>query len=205
MRRSLRQFSLVVGATLLLMPQVAIAGFLDFFDSTPSPPIYNRPFAVGTAGAAIQIDLQIKEETGWHFIVEFAFDQDVDRANVLKLLGRTTTIDGGSVKHEPGIDTPVRLEIERLDGQEPSAEDIREIKSVSPIDTVDLPRTHTGVVYAREVHPRDLCAYAESFFHRRLGFLMFKPGKYRVRVTALKNIPEISLLKTSFSILSYNK
>jgi hypothetical protein len=203
LRRTLRHLSLIGGATMLLVPQIAMGGFLDFFDSTPSPPIYDRPFAVGTVGTAIQIDLQIeKERFGWYFVVKFAFDDDVDRESVFNLMGHGTYLNG---IYETGIDTPVRLEIERLDGQEVHAEDVWEGNSMVRVDRIDLPRTHASVAYAREVHPQAVIAYGQYFFYRSLGFLMFKPGKYRVTVTALKNIPEIKSLKTSVSILSLAK
>lgn len=197
--RTLRHLSLIGGVTVLLMPQIAMGGLLDFFDFTPSPPIYDRPFAIGTAGSTVQLDLQItKERFGWYFVVKFAFDDDVDRESVFNLMGHGTYLNG---IYETGIDTPVRLEIERLDGQEVHAEDVWEGDSMVRVDRIDLPRTHAGVVYAREVHPQAVIAYGQYFFYRSLGFLMFEPGKYRVMVTALKNIPEINLLKTSFSIL----
>ena len=63
MRRTLRHVSLIGGATMLLVPQIAMGGFLDVFDFTPSPPIYDRPFAIGTAGSTVQLDLQIKKRT----------------------------------------------------------------------------------------------------------------------------------------------
>jgi hypothetical protein len=56
---------LVAGASVLLVPQIAMGGFLDFFDFTPSPPIYDRPFAIGMAGSTVQLDLQIKKRTIW--------------------------------------------------------------------------------------------------------------------------------------------
>ena len=99
----------------------------------------------------------------------------------------------------------MRLEIERLDGREVHAEDAREFENIAPVDSVALPHEHSGIVYAREVHPHGVIAFGHHFFERTLGFLIFEPGKYRVTVTALKNIPEINSLKTSFSILSYGK
>jgi len=190
----------------LLAPQIAMGGFLDFFDFTPSPPIYDRPFAIGMAGSTVQLDLQIKKERfGRHFIVTFAFEKDVERRNVFKLLGHGMYVDGSYDKNEPGIETPVRLEIERLDGQEAHAEDVWKFENMAPVDSVELPREHSRIVYAREVHPHGVAAVGEYFFERTLGFLLFKPGKYRVTVTALKNIPEINSLKTSFSILSHGK
>ena len=203
---TLRHVLLIGGVTMLLVPQIAMGGFLDFFDFTPSPPIYDRPFAIGTAGSTVQLDLQIKKERfGWHFIVTFAYEKDAERRNVFKLLGHGMYIDGSYDKNEPGIDTPVRLEIERLDGQEAHAEDVWESENIAPVDSVALPHEHSRIVYAREVHPHGVAAVGEYFFERTLGFLLFKPGKYRVTVTALKNIPEINSLKTSFSILSHGK
>ena len=61
LRRTLRHVSLIGGVTVLLVPQIAMGGFLDFFDFTPSPPIYDRPFAIGTAGSTVELDLQIKK------------------------------------------------------------------------------------------------------------------------------------------------
>jgi|CXWL01.1.fsa_nt_gi hypothetical protein len=206
LRRTLRHLSLFGGITMLLVPQIAMGGIFDLFDFTPSPPIYDRPFAIGTAESTVQLDLQIKKERfGWNFIVTFAFEKDAERRNVLKLLGHTMYVDGSYDKNEPGIDTPVRLEIERLDGEEAHAEDVWEFENMAPVDSVALPHEHSRIVYAREVHPHGVAAVGHHFFERTLGFLLFKPGKYRVTVTALKNIPEINSLKTSFSILSHGK
>jgi len=103
----------------------------------------------------------------------------------------------------------VRLEIERFDvGEkraEAGAEDVYEYTGRTPVNSIELPRTHTGLVYAREMHPQGVAAHGHRFFERTLGLLMFQPGKYRMTVTALNNIPEISSLKTSASILSYSK
>ena len=72
----------------------------------------------------------------------FAFEKDVERRNVFKLLGHGMYVDGSYDKNEPGIETPVRLEIERLDGQEAHAEDVWEFENMAPVDSVELPREH---------------------------------------------------------------
>lgn len=189
---------------MLLVPQIAMGGLLDFFDFTPSPPISDRPFSIGTAGSTVQLDLQInKARFGCHFFVTFAFEKDAERRNVFKLLGHGVYVDGSYDKNEPGIDTPVRLEIERLDAQEAHAEDVEEFQDVVPVDSGELPHEHSRIVYAREVHPHGVVAVGHHFFERTLGYFRFEPGKYRVTVTALRSIPEINSLKTSFSIFPF--
>lgn len=199
MRTSLRQCSLMGGAIMLLMPQIAMAGFWDFFSFIPSPPIYHRPFAVGTAGATVQIDLQIKKARGWHFILTFAFDKETESASVYKLMGHAIHADGRYDRNELGIDTPVRVEIERLDAGEVHGDDIT-MYSLPEVDTRDAHPTHPGVVYARQIHPHGEFGHGQYFFQRALGLIMFKPGTYRVHVTAIKDVPEVQSLKTSFSI-----
>jgi hypothetical protein len=71
-------------------------GWLDFFDFTSSPSMYDRSIAAG--------------------------------------------IDGGADSNEPGIDTPVRVEIERLDVQESNVGYIPKLKTIQQVDTVGIPR-----------------------------------------------------------------
>ncbi len=202
---TLRRFALLGSAAALFMPQVALAGFFDFFGFTPAPPIYDRPFAVGTAGATVQIDLRIKEACGWHFILTFTLNNDTERERVFKLLGHGVYADGSYDKKEPGIETPVLVEIERLDAGETQADDIPMMKVFHQINMVDARPVHPGAVYVREVHPHGVVGYGQAFFERSVGFIMFKPGTYRVYVTALKDIPEIQSLKTTFSIMGLAK
>ena len=199
LRWTLRHISLLTGATVLLLPQIAIGGFFDFFVFTPTPPFYDLPFAVGTAGATIQIDLRVKKERGWYFILTFAFDKDTESASAFKLMGHAIHADGRYDKNELGIDTPVLVEIERLDAGEAHADDIA-IRQIPEIDMSDARPIHPGAVFTREIHPHGVIRGGEYLFERALGLIMFKPGKYRIYLTALKEVPEVQSLETSFSI-----
>jgi hypothetical protein len=54
--------------------------------------------------------------------VTFDLEEDADCASVFKLLGNLLYADSNYNKNELGIDTPVRLEIERFDVGEKRAE-----------------------------------------------------------------------------------
>lgn len=190
---------------MLLMPQVAMASFWDFLDFTPSPPIYDRPFAIGRAGSTLQVEFRIKKARGWHFIVTVPFNgKAIDHDSAIKLIGGGIDVCGKYDRNDLGIDTPVLVEIARLGDGEAQADDVT-MHPTPEIDVRDARPTHSGVMYAQEIHPHGYIRGGGHVFDRALGLFMFKPGKYRVFVTALKDVAEVQSLETSLSIQSLSK
>lgn len=156
---------------LLLIGLAACSGNTD---DLPEPPI-TVPFAVQKAGSKLSMEIWIPKEAGYFFTLEFTHTEgsveDSDR--VRKLAGWPTRDENGNwnVEHR-GVPTP--LSVKLYSGPEL----LHEIK------VAELMREAAG----------------REYFSKRIFVARLKPGRYRVIVESLKDVPELAGIPVRFSI-----
>lgn len=141
------------------------------------PPIV-IPFAIAKAGNKVETDLTIAQHNIYSFSLQFFFrgNDKEDRGRVQKLTG-STELDKSGNPAEPGIPTPVRLQIFAV---KPKA-------------------TQAVLIYEENCDPVMTIA-KDDHFKKALGDIELKPGQYRVVVETLKDSPEWTTFRVAFAI-----
>jgi len=166
---------------------IVVLAFLPWLtacaDSThlPKPPL-SFPFEVQKSGSKIETELRIVEDKEYRFALLLLYkegDQE-DRARVRKLAGGHMIDKNGKVI-EPGIPILLRFKINVIDasGERPMLE--------------------------QEVSELRLSAWGSGHFNKQIFYLALKPGRYRVSVESLKDVPELFGTPVTFQIGFYSK
>lgn len=137
----------------------------------PKPPI-TMPFAVHKAGNIIDFEMQVVEEMGYFFALEFLFKDQEDRARVKKFMGESGEHKDG----DPGVSTPLRL----------------------AIYIVDASGEH--LVLEHEIEQLRLTSWGSNFFDKIFALIRLTPGRYRIHLESLKDAPEFRGTSVRFQI-----
>jgi hypothetical protein len=146
--------------------------------SALSQPAYvDVPFEAGNKGSVAEAEFSVATRKTYTFYLNLHFTrgnrQDAER--VRKLAGTGAYRDGRQV--DTGLAIPVRLRVERLGNSGAS----------SILDKVFT--------------DHDLEAMAADHFSKIMTRIRLEPGRYRARVEALENIPELVDISVHFNLL----
>lgn len=172
----------IMGMRRTLMAAMALFPFFSgraMAQRLPRQPIL-LPFSAAQKGAVLTIDFEVIENNFYTFILTMGFKKNdmTDTQRVVKLAG-----DGG---YDPkthkrlnnGLPIPLKLKISRL---KPSGE-------IS--------------IYDKEIIEEELEAYRADAkgLSKKIDRIKLAPGNYRVRVEALRDIPELAATPIQFGI-----
>jgi hypothetical protein len=168
--------------------------------SALSRPAYvDVPFDAGHKGSAVEAEFSVATTRTYTFYLNLHFregDQDRvpagkavltqqelkllkrDRQNkerVRKLAGTGAYRDGRQI--DTGLAIPVRLRIERIGNNDASS------------------------IFDRMFTNHDLEGTTADYFSKRITRIRLEPGRYRARVEALENIPELEDISVHFNLL----
>jgi hypothetical protein len=156
---------------LLFLTGSACAGHL------PRQPLV-LPFAAAHKGTVLTTDFQATEDNMYWFSLQLIFKQNnvEDRERIRKLAGSGGYDPKARKRLDNGLPIPLRLTITRLD---PSG--------VSPI-------------HDKEIIEEELEGYSATYYSKIIDTVRLSPGNYRVRVEALRDIPELAETPINFTI-----
>src|SRR5262245_25693734 len=135
------------------------------------------PFEAGNKGSVTEAEFSVATAKTYTFYLNLFF-REGDRQNkerVRKLAGTGAYRDGRQI--DTGLPIPVRLRVERIGNNGASS---------------ILDRTFTD-------HDRE--GMAADHFSKLITRIQLEPGRYRARVEALENIPELEDISVHFSLL----
>lgn len=164
-----------------LMALMALSPFFSgcaMAERLPRQPIF-LPFALAQKGAALTIDFEAVENARYTFILTFQWSKDVaENARLIKFMGDGRYDPNTHKRLNNGLPIPLKLQISRLD---PSGE-------IS--------------IYDKEIIEEELEGYRAdgSSFSKIIDIVKLPPGNYRVRVEALRDIPELAATPIQFGI-----
>lgn len=143
----------------------------------PQPPI-NLPFEVQKAGSRVETEMRIVEEKGYWFSLLLRYKQDdmADAERVRKLAGYSD-LDKDNKLLRPGVSTPLRFKMHIIDG---AGERLMLEQEISELRTT----SYGSGRYTKQI----------------ISPLVLKPGRYRVSVESLKDVPELIGTPVEFSI-----
>lgn len=162
-------------AALLLWVSPSLASW--FGQSDPLKPPIIAPFEVQKVGAVFTTELHVVDHGIYTFILRLCFKENdaEDRKRVRKLAGDYGKDKNGKLI-EPGVSIPLRLTISSIDekGENPLLE--------------------------REYVEAEMYSYGDDSFDKRIDLIELIPGRYRIRVESLSNVPELAGTPVYFGI-----
>ena len=142
----------------------------------------NLPFEVQKAGNKVEIEYRAVEHRGYLFDLRLMYKEgdQVDRERVRKLAGRYEKDNNGKLI-EPGVPILLRFKIDAIDdsGVQPMLE--------------------------QEISELRMTSYGADSFDKRIAEVILKPGRYRISVESLKDVPELVGTPVIFRIGFYAK
>jgi len=162
----------------LIASLVLVAGalYVVVISILSMPARVDVPFAAATKGSAVEAEFKVATTMTYNFELNLyarkGDREDSDR--VSKLVGTGAHRDGRQV--DTGLAIPVRLRVER-----------RDESGVSSI----LDNVFTD---------HDLQGHAADHFSKRITRIRLKPGRYRARIEAVDNVPQLEGIHVLFGI-----
>jgi len=146
---------------------VLVLAFLPWLTACANAPS-SWPFEVQKAGNKVEVEFKAGEHRGYLFDLRLMYKEgdQVDRERVRKLAGRYEQDNNGKLI-EPGVPILLRFKIDVIDDSG--------IKPMLDQVTSELRMTSHG---------------ADSF-DKRIIEVPLKPGRYRISVESLKDVPEL--------------
>ncbi len=135
-----------------------------------------RPFEAQKAGAKIEVEFRAREHRGYYFILSFMhkkFDR-TESDRIHKLLGREWKNKNGELTI-PGIPTLLRLRIYEVDAAE------------EPI-------------FEEDIQTFGITSAGSDSVDRDIAMVILQPGRYRISVESLKDVPELIGIPVIFRI-----
>jgi hypothetical protein len=144
----------------------------------PLKPPLSLPFEV-KAGSKVETKLQIEDNREYIFSLRFDYKKDdlEDRARVKKLVGD----DGQRKDGDPGISTPLKLQIYYIDA------------------------AGEKLIHERDIPVLRLRSWGAGHFSKHIAYINLKPGNYQVSVESLRDAPELAGTPIALSIGFYAK
>jgi hypothetical protein len=165
--------------SLLIAALVPVAGalYVVTISALSLPANVDVPFDAGNKGAVVEAEFSVATTKTYTFYLNLYF-RDGDRQNkehVRKLAGRGAYRDGRQI--DTGLAIPVRLRVERIGNSGASS------------------------ILDRMFTDHDLEGMAADHFSKLITRVRLEPGRYRARVEALENIPELEDISVHFNLL----
>ena len=148
----------------LAVAMIAVLPWLAACANTPS----SVPFAVQKAGNKIEIEYRAVEHRFYLLDLRLMYkegDQE-DRERVSKLAGRYEKDPNGKLI-QPGVPILLKLRIDAIDDS-----------GVRPM-------------LEREISDLRTTSYGSDSFDKRIATVPLKPGRYRISVESLRDVPEL--------------
>lgn len=138
------------------------------------------PISLNKSGAVLNQKILIVDHNVYYFTLRFSFTEkdQVDRARVANLVGGHELDKRGNVIR-PGIPTPVKLSIYKVNGN-------KEIE-----------------IFTRQIDPV-LTSWGGDSLKKQIGFSELRPGHYVVRLNLLRSAPEFDQTPINLGI-GYDK
>lgn len=151
-------------------------------DAKPLQPPLSLPFEMQKAGNKVETELRVIEHRGYLFDLQLMYKErdQVDRARVKKLAGAATIDKYGNLV-EPGILILLRLKIEVVDD------------------------SGVKLMFEQEISELRLTSHGADSFDKRIAVVPLKPGRYRISVESLKDVPDLVGTPVIFRIGFYAK
>jgi hypothetical protein len=147
-------------------------------NGVPTPPL-KIPFAVQTAGAKIETEVQVVDHKNYIFNLAFMFKEhdENDRVRVKKLVGEDMQYKDG----DSGIPTSLHFKI-------------------TLIDTVG-----EKIIFDQVLKDLRLRSWSGTSYSKHITDVALKPGHYLISVESLKDAPELMGTPVIFIMGSYAK
>lgn len=155
---------------------VFLLSFLPWLTACANAPS-SQPFLVQKAGNKVELEFRAVEHRAYFFNLRFMYkesDQE-DRERVRKLMGGYMTNASGKVT-EPGVPIVLKLRIAIVTelGESP--------------------------ILDKEISELRLTSWGGDSFGKEIAVVILKPGRYRIRVESLRDVPELVGTPVIFSI-----
>lgn len=143
----------------------------------PKPPIA-MPFAVEHAGNKVETEVRIVKEQSYSLVLYFMHRKNdrEERARIRKLTGSAKKNKEGRAV-EPGIPIPLTIKISVIESQE------------------------EHLIVDTELSELTLESWGADSLTKVITKLILKPGRYRVSIESLKDIPELKGTRINFGII----
>lgn len=160
---------------------VLMLSFLPWLTACANQPS-SWPFAVQKAGNKVEVEFKADEHRGYLFDLRLMYKEgdQVDRERVRKLAGRYEKDNNGKLI-EPGAPILLRLKIDAIDDS-----------GIKPM-------------FDQEISELRMTSHGADSFNKRIAEVPLKPGRYRISVESLSNVPELLGTTVVFSIGFYAK
>lgn len=134
----------------------------------PQPPI-NLRFEVQKAGNRAETEMRIVEEKGYWFDLVYRYQQgDMADAERVRKLAGYSDLDKDNKLLRPGVSTPLRFKLHIIDG------------------------TGERLMLEQEISELRTTSYGSGRYTKQITSpLVLKPGRYRVSVESLNDVPEL--------------
>ncbi|WP_146176046.1 DUF5625 family protein [Chromobacterium haemolyticum] len=136
----------------------------------------NLPVDLSRAGVVAETNFTVDELNVYDFFLEFYYQpgNELDRTRVRKVLGGNA-LDKTGAPLEPGVTTPVRLEIFKLG------------------------ENYVCRVFQKQLSPT-LTSWGGDSFGKNIGGKLLFPGTYHLRLESLSGNPAYASIKTDFVV-----
>ena len=144
--------------------------------NAPTPPL-TLLFEVQKAGNKVETEFRVDKQQYYSFGIELNFKRGdaVDRERVKKLAG-DHQIDKNGQLTDPGIKMPLKLIIRAVDNSE------------------------ERIIFDKEILEQKLWENRSSSFVKLIDSEILQPGRYRISVESLKDLPELIGTPITFDI-----
>lgn len=135
------------------------------------------PFEAQKAGAKIEVEFRASEHRGYFFILSFMhkkYDRE-ESDRISKLLGDGAINKNGEFVN-PGIPILLHLRIRKIDSAEEPP------------------------VFDQAIPALGISAWGSEAVRRHIAIIPLKPGRYRISVESLQDVPELVGIPIVFSI-----
>jgi len=156
---------------------VAGALYVVTMSALSQPAYVDVPFEAGNKGSVVEPEFSVATAKTYTFYLNLHFREgdSQNKERVRKLAGTGAYQDGRPA--ETGLAIPVRLRIERIGNNGASS------------------------VLDRVFTDHDLEVMAADHFSKLITRVRLEPGRYRARMEALENIPELEDISVHFNVL----
>lgn len=160
---------------------VFMLAFLPWLTACANAPS-SWPFEVQKAGNKVEIEYRAVEHRGYLFDLRLMYKEGdrEDRERVRKLAGRYEKDNSGKLI-EPGVPILLRFKISVIDA------------------------SGERLILDQEISELRKTSHGADSFNKRIIEVPLKPGRYRISVESLKDVPELFETPVIFSIGFYAK
>lgn len=150
-------------------------------DTRPPKPPFFVPFEAQKAGSVFTTELLVAEHRSYIFSLELGVKKEGDMEDARRL-GKLAGGDSRDKEGKPldlGISIPLKL-------------------TISVIDT-----SGERIIYDKEIYEEEKIGASRRGFKKLIGSIELKPGRHRINIQSLKDIPELVENPITFGIYGW--